>query len=267
MAPVVVFARAAPAGPILFGVFMRRNLYMAAFLAVLLVACAGGFWGARVFFNRMQNDFTPRTGWTPAATDLATVGTPAPGPTDAEATSAAIATEPRLATATVLVVPAPVTDQPAVLTPEPTWTAGVELPTIEPGFATETPVGGDIATPEPSATPIPAYPFALARAVRYTSGDCPGTYALGLVTDRNGNPLPGIRLSLVDEFGNASTAVTKPGPGDTGRYDFPMGGPPRRFFITVVDDAERPLSPSIEVLHDLPPQEGKGCRWIDWRRN
>ncbi len=79
--------------------------------------------------------------------------------------------------------------------------------------------------------------------MRYSNGDCPGTYALGTVTDRSGAPIAGVRLSLVDEYGNAATAVTKPGPGDTGRYDFPMGGPPRRFYMTVVDEGGRALSP------------------------
>lgn len=252
--------------------YMRRNLYIAAFVVVLLIACAGGFIGGRVLLNRLQGDFAPRGGSTPspsgpteiaqvvptaAATEPAAQGTQAPGPT-----------------ATMLVVPAPVTDQPAVLTPEPTWTAGVEIPTLEvllpgqtPGVEGQTPSLEGSATPEPSATPIPAYPYALAHAVRYSNGDCPGAYALGTVTDRNGNPLPGVRLSLIDEYGNRESAVTKPGPADTGRYDFPMGGPPRRFFMSVVDEAGRPLSPEVEILHDLAPQQGKGCRWVDWRKS
>ncbi len=253
---------------------MRRNLYIAAFVAILLIACIGGFVGGRILLQRLQGDFTPRTGQTPASTTVAQAATPA-----AEA-QAPVSTEPaaatRRATATMLVVPAPVTDQPQVLTPEPTWTAGVELPTSEPGapgfpqltpFDEGTPAQDGSATPEPSATPIPAYPFVLAHAVRYTTGDCPGDYALGTVTDSSGNPLPGVRLSLVDEYGNASTAVSKPGPGDTGRYDFPMGGPPRRFFMSVVDEAGKALSPRVEILHELAPQEGKGCRWVDWRRS
>jgi hypothetical protein len=244
---------------------MRRNLYIAAFVAVLVIACVGGFVAGRVLLARLQNDFTPRNETTPApaaATAIAQAGA-----TEAATAAPPVASTVRRATATVLVVPAPVTDQPAVLTPEPTWTPGVELPTSEPGLLVETPVEGGLPTAEPSATPIPAYQFSLARPVRYTSGDCPGTYALGVATDRNGNPLPGIRLSLVDEYGNASTALTKPGPGDTGHYDFPMGGPARRFYISIVDDAGHALSPQVEILHDLAPEEGKTCRWVDWRRN
>jgi hypothetical protein len=255
-----------------FGVFMRRNVYIIAFVAVLLVACIGGFLAARVFFARMQDDFALRPEATPAPS--ATVE-----PVFAPVETAEVVTEEREATATprptstVLVVAAPVTDQPQVLaTPQPTWTAGVVLPTsdfvLDP-LATLVALEGTstFGTPEPSVTPFSAFAFALARPVRYSSGDCPGTYALGLVTDRNGGPLPGVRLSLVDEYGNATTAVTKPGPGDTGRYDFPMGGPPRRFYLTIVDEAGRSLSPRVEILHDLAPQEGNGCRWVDWQRN
>ncbi len=249
---------------------MRRNLYIAAFVAVLLVACVGGFVGGRVLLQRLQGDFTPRNGQTtqPTSLLLATQAPVAEVPTQQApaATQPAAATAPR-ATATMLVVPAPVTDQPAVLTPEPTWTAGIELPTLEAGLPSATPLGAAEVTPEPSATPLSDFPYVLVHPVRYTSGDCPGTYALGTVTDRSGKPLPGIRLSMTDEYGNQFSATTKPGPGDTGHYDFPMGGPARRFYMTVVDEAGRPQSPRVEILHDLAPYEGKGCRWVDWRRS
>ena len=36
---------------------------------------------------------------------------------------------------------------------------------------------------------------------------------------------------------------------------------------SLVDEVGRPLSPRVELLHDLPPEQGKGCRWVDWRRS
>ena len=258
---------------------MQRNTYIALFIVILLIACVGGFLGGRVLLQRLQTDFTARddvTTPTPTlgGTPVAQADTPAP-PADAPAATAG--PQP---TNTIMVVPAPVTDQPPILslTPEPTWTAGVALPTTDFALSTATaeflPINGtpfitdtfDL-TPFPSATPAGAFLYNLRGSVRYTTGDCPGTYALGIVSDRSGNPLPNIRLSLVDEYGNAANAVTKPGPGDTGRYDFPMSGPARRFYISIVDDSGRALSPRVEILHDLPPQEGKGCRWVDWRRS
>ncbi len=245
---------------------MRRNLYIAAFVAILLIACIGGFIGGRVLLSRLQGDFSTQADATATPGVVAQARTSTAAAPQELGTVPAAATQAPRATSTVLVVPAPVTDQPAVLTPEPTWTAGVDLPTSEVPLPVETPFVEGTLGPEPSATPIPAYPFVLARPVRYSSNDCPGAYALGAVTDRSGNPLPGIRLKLIDEFGNAATAVTKPGPGDTGRYDFPMGGPGRKFYMSVVDASDRPLSAEVEILHDLAPQEGKTCRWVDWRR-
>lgn len=257
---------------------MQRNVYIALFVVILLIACVGGFIGGRVLLQRLQSDFTPReAGATAVAgTPIAQAETVTAEPLSTEA---AVATEAPQPTSTVLVVPAPVTDQPPLLdqTPEPTWTAGVALPTTDFALPTATPeflpidgtpFSGSLVdiTPLPSATSAGSFPFSLRGAVRYSSGDCPGTYALGVVTDRSGNPLAGVRLSLIDEFGNAQGAVTKPGPGDTGRYDFPMSGPPRRFYMTVVDEADRAISPRVEILHDLAPQEGKSCRWVDWRR-
>lgn len=256
---------------------MRRNLYIAAFVAVLLIACIGGVLGGRILLQRLQGDFTSRPTTTAPTRSISPTPelTAAPTAAAAESTPEPAATAPR-ATRTVLVVPAPVTDQPTLFTPEPTWTPGVELPANLPtlalpgsgaGLPALTPLAEGEGTPAPSATALPNFPYVLAHTVRYTSGDCPGTYALGIVTDRAGNPLPGIHINMTDEYGNVFTAATKPGPGDTGRYDFPMGGPARRFYMTIVDDAGRPQSQSVEILHDLPPQEGKGCRWVDWRRS
>jgi len=240
---------------------MKRSVYIALFVVVLLAAGIGGFLGARALLNQLQQDFGPREGWTPVPTTPIEVSE---ADTAAAEVAASPTPEPRRATATMLVVPAPATGLPPLdaASPEPTWTAGVDLPIAE-FMPLETPLD---VTPEPSATPNLVFPFVLARAVRYSNGDCPGTYALGTVTDRAGNPLAGVRLYLVDEYGNEATAVTKPGPGDTGRYDFPMGGPPRRFSMTVVDEAGNPLSAGVEILHELPPQEGQNCRWVDWRR-
>lgn len=245
---------------------MKRSVYIAGFVLVLLTACVAGVVGGRLLLNRLQQDFGIREEWTPAPTSAVAVVASETSTPDVLPAPEATATRPP---ATVLVVPAPVTDQPPLLStaPEPTWTPGVALPTTSFVPLEQLGQGDGTATPEPSATPIPAYPYTLARSVRYSNGDCPGTYALGTVTDRSGAPIAGVRLSLVDEYGNAATAVTKPGPGDTGRYDFPMGGPPRRFYMTVVDEAGRALSPRVEILHDLPPQQGNGCRWVDWRRN
>ena len=96
-------------------------------------------------------------------------------------------------------------------------------------------------------------------------GDCPGNYILGVVTDRGGIPLPDVRLRLVDEYSNGELKVTKEG-ADAGRYDFPIFGPPRRFFLTVVDGSTRPISPRIEIQYGVGADARTSCHWADWQR-
>jgi len=77
--------------------------------------------------------------------------------------------------------------------------------------------------------------------------------------------LSDIRLVLVDEYGNQDVKLTKSG-ADAGRYDFPIFGPPRKFYLTVVDGNEQPISPQVEILHGLGANAQATCHWIDWRR-
>jgi hypothetical protein len=39
---------------------MQRNIYIALFVIILLIACLGGFLGGRVLLQRLQSDFTAR---------------------------------------------------------------------------------------------------------------------------------------------------------------------------------------------------------------
>lgn len=235
---------------------MRQRGYIIAFVLLLLLACVGGFFGGRLLLARLQQDFGPQAGWTPAPqagwTPEALAPTAQAGgqpmPTVAPAAGQAPAPAPT-ATATALVVATP-----------------LDAPTLAPVSPTPalSPVEAETETPSP--TPAPAYPYALARPVRHSAGDCPGTYILGQVTDRAGNPLPDVRLYLVDQYGNAATAVSKSGASDAGRYDFPIGGPARRFFLTVIGADGRQLSPQVEIGYGLAPDPQATCHWVDWTR-
>lgn len=235
---------------------MRQRGYIIAFVLVLLLACVGGFFGGRLLLARLQQDFGPQAGWTPApqagwtpAASAPTVqadGRPAP-----TAGAGARPTLPPRPIATALAAATPTA--PAVL-PSPT-SALVEAETETPS-----------PTPAVSPTPTQAYLYALARPVRHSTGDCPGTYILGQVTDRAGNPLPDVRLYLVDQYGNAAMAISKSGATDAGRYDFPIGGPARRFFLTVIDAGGQQLSPQVEIGYGLAPDPQATCHWVDWRR-
>ena len=85
------------------------------------------------------------------------------------------------------------------------------------------------------------------------------------MTDPGGAALPEVRLRLADEYGNEESKMTKGG-ADAGRYDFPIFGPPRRFYLSVVDGNARPLSTRTEIPHGVGADAQAQCHWVDWRR-
>jgi hypothetical protein len=234
---------------------MRQRGYVIAFVLVLLTACVGGFFGGRFLIGRLQRDFGSQATWAPPTVPVPSrTGGATPGiaanasPTSSQARS----TRPVLAT--------PVPTRFLVTVPAP---AGAETPVSDVASPEPTPTETETAVPSPS--PQPVFPFLLARSVRHSTGDCPGAYILGQVTDRSGAPLPDVRLRLVDEYGNEEFKVTKGG-ADAGRYDFPIFGPPRRFYLTVADGGARPLSMRVEIPHGLGADPQAQCHWVDWQR-
>ncbi len=233
---------------------MHRG-YLVAFVLVLLVACAGGFFGGRFVIRRLQQDFGAQTTWAPPTGTLpAGEGkvTPASALTVRPGSSPSSAARPTPATVApariVVTVPAPV---------------GVAPQTTD--TATPEPISLETETVSPSPSPLATFAFRLARPLRHSTGDCPGSYILGLVTDRGGAPLSDVRLLLADEYGNQEVQVTKAG-SDAGRYDFPLFGPPRQFYLSVADSDGYPLSPRIEISHGLGADAQATCHWADWQR-
>ncbi len=226
---------------------MSQRYAILVFLVAVLVLCAGAYVVGRLIRPASQAEFRSRPAWTPpgatpasqpgatlAARGAATLGTP--GWTATPATRAAI-TPARGSTA------------------EP---AGLPTQTSSP-----TPTTTATLTPEAAAT---AFAFELARPVRHSSGDCPGSYILGRVTEAQGGPLANARLKLSDEYGNQQVQTTKTGASEVGRYDFPLFGAPRRFYLSVVDAQGRPLSPAIEVPHGVGASPQATCHWVDWQQ-
>jgi hypothetical protein len=140
-------------------------------------------------------------------------------------------------------------------------TPAIEQTPVE--LISEEPTSTETSLPSPS--PVSGFAFDLTRPVRHGSGDCPGTYILGQIADRTGNALPDVRLRLVDEYNNQQTTATKSG-ADAGRFDFPIFGPPRRFYLTVVDGSGQPVSPRIEIQHGSGADAQATCHWVDWQR-
>lgn len=233
---------------------MRQRGYVIAFVFMLLAACAGGFFGGRFLLRRLQQDFGSQATWSPPTAPApavpAPVATPSPGPSGARTPVPATVVSTRI----VITVQAPAGAQ--ILTEVPP--APTETPAAE-----ATPIAAETALPGPSPTPASLY--VLARPVRHSSGDCPGSYIQGTVRDRADGPLPDVRLLLADEYGNQELAATKTG-SDAGRYDFPIFGPPRRFYLSVVDAGNRPLSPEVEISHGVGADPEARCHWVDWQR-
>ena len=236
---------------------MRQRGYLIAFVLVLLIACVGGFVGGRFLIRRLQQDFGSQATWAPptvaasAQTEDATPGAAANvRPTSSQPRS----TPPVLAT--------PIPTRILVTVPAP---AGAETPASDMASPEPEPTPTETETATPSPLPEAAFSFLLARPLRHSTGDCPGAYILGLVTDRSGAPLPDVRLLLVDEYGNQEAKVTKGG-ADAGRFDFPIFGPPRRFYLSVVDAGGSPLSPRVEIPHRVGAGAQATCHWADWQR-
>jgi hypothetical protein len=236
---------------------MRQRIYAVALVLLLAAIVVGAFFGGRFVIQRFRQDFQFRREWSPSE------WTPSPATT--------VPTIPPAPTAhpsnTPIVVPTPIAPSPEPYTPAPAATSRPTEEITPVSEQTAAPIAQPSETPTSESTQVSSEPFQAKAAVRYTRGDCGGTYVLGFVMDRAGERLPGIRLRLEDEYDNEAFAVTKAGQADLGRYDFPVAGPPRRFSIAIVDESGSTLSPPVGVVYygDSPDAQAT-CYWIDWQR-
>ncbi len=245
---------------------MGQRGYTVAFFLVLLAACAGAFFGGRFLFSRLTGARAQPT-WAPPVATTAEEAALATFTTDAPPAQETVAPEqaetPAPAQPTRIATPLRL-----ILTPfvPPT-------PTFEPSSTPEPPSPTPAVTATATLTPtaVSLYPFVLAGPVRNlnSTGDCNGAanLILGRVLDRSGNPLPDIRLHLVDEF-NAVNDIkaTKSGANEAGRYDFPLFGPGRLYILTVVDANGSPLSERIAIEHGVGANAKATCHWVDWKQ-
>ena len=225
---------------------MNSRVYAVAFLLVLVVGCAGAYLGLRLVVGNPPS-FLSRPAWTPA-----------PAGTSVPTTAGTPGTEPGQ--------PTTPTTFPVITPAIPALTPVIHsTPTSTPSII-PAPEGTETATP--TSTTNPAYAFVQKGQVRHTAsgGECPGDSIRGTVVDQSGNPLPGVRLWLVDEYGNEDFKTSKGEQVDLGKYDFPIFGPPRKFYLTVLNGVGHPDSPRIEIIHKRPPNEGFACHFVDWQR-
>jgi penicillin-binding protein 1C len=126
------------------------------------------------------------------------------------------------------------------------------------------PVAGDTAQPVTAAPPAPAGPgaYGLAQPVTHHR-ECPGNYIMGRVLNAAGGPVAGVRLTMVDQWGNRAEAVSKSGATDYGSYDFPLNPFANRYTVTVVDGSGRPISAPVTVEH-LQGAGNAPCHTVIW---
>jgi hypothetical protein len=181
--------------------------------------------------------------WTPMPTVTST-GTPTetPSPT---ATSTA--------TPTLTATPNP-TDTPT-MTQMPTATSTfTPMPTSTPVLPTDTPTPSYQFLPDGPARPDMSHPCP----------GCPraGAYIIGTVRDAGGNPLGGVRLVCYADWHRYPVVGSKGG-GEVGQYDCRIDQANATFYVVVLDETDRPISPEAAVDFDLLVS----CRYIqDWRR-
>ena len=124
------------------------------------------------------------------------------------------------------------------------------------------PVTGDTSLPVQAVSPTD-FRYALARPVEHHSS-CPGNYIVGQVLNRQGAPVAGVHVVMVDEWGNRSDAVSKSGEGDFGSYDFAIHSFANHYTLTVLDPAGSVASPSVTVEHLQGAAGDAPCHTVVW---
>lgn len=155
------------------------------------------------------------------------------------------------------------------LTPSPTFSptpSPSPIPSPTPIFIpspspTFTPTPHLIPTPTP--TPVP-YLFTLSSPVRpAVERGCFIGSIFGFIRDPAGNPLAGVRVKVFNPWGYEAVTVSKSGP-DQGYYDVILSTEPSIWYVVVIDEKGRELSPRVTVEHK---NGSPACHYqVDWVR-
>jgi len=93
---------------------------------------------------------------------------------------------------------------------------------------------------------------------------CPGNYVMGTVVNKEGAPLPGIRLEMTDQWGNHTYATSKSGQSDYGMFDFPIygGDGAQNLQLAVVDGNNNPTGAAVIVPHKMDAASDTPCHHV-----
>ncbi len=249
-------------------------------LIILIVGCytvAGVFYGGEALFSfgngeevrptavvvLIQPTLTPLSGASSSPASPTPLFQP-PTPAAPSPTTETMGEEPIPPTFT----PAPDPTEPPTATPVPPTVAlpsPTSFPTSTPAPPTQTPVP-PTQTPVPPS-PTPPYLFRVSAAGPDFGRGCSGQYIYGYVRNAGGAPMSGIRVRAYNQWGYqldpASSKVDPPG-----WYDIPITEEATLWYVQVVDAANNPLSPVVEVPHTGRFVEGSEACWhqVDFAR-
>ncbi len=234
---------------------MNQRGYTIAFAVVLLAVCLGAFFGGRYIYKQIVGG--------PAAAGAAWV------PPEQRTPQPVVVTTSSLPQEVGTLEPAPTSAPASLPTLEAVLTPFVPpSPTFEPTDTPAPPTVPILQVETETVTPLltAAYEY-VAATPRNTNGDCAGNLILGRVVDRNGKPVAGLRMHLTDEYGVENTVkLTKSEPVDLGRYDFPLSGPGRHYFLRIEDGSGQPISEVVDIAHGIGSTSKASCHWVDWKQ-
>ncbi len=131
-----------------------------------------------------------------------------------------------------------------------------------------TPPTESTPAPEAGAPPAPGYSFVAVGppAPDYGRG-CSGHYIFGEVYNSGGEPLSGVHIRAVDQWGNVYENTSK-NPPDQGMYDIPVNNVATSYQVSVVDEANVALSTPVVVTDTGQFVDGSEACWnrLDWQQ-
>lgn len=247
----------------------EKTLSAIAFALVLIFVVIAGL----VVYANVRGQLGPPVPAQPAEEVLISPTTPpAPGSTAVLIATVPIAPPEEEALSTPTATPAlPAATPTPARTLAPTIQVVTPTPTVMPAVSkTPTPTGTR-PTPTRSVWPTPtrpgSYTFYLdGDVVHDASAGCMAQYIRGIVQDRAGNPLEGVRIKAYDIWGNEVFSTSKGGV-DVGKWDIVLGPTDNIWHVVVVDAAGQELSPVAVVPHHQEgPFEDACVHIVNWRR-
>jgi len=144
-------------------------------------------------------------------------------------------------------------------------------PTITPRSGTKTPTPADGTSPTTgptsTATLSSLYTFYLDGGVVHDmETSCVAQYIRGMVWNKAGDPLEGVRLKAYDLWGNEVVTTSKGG-AEAGKWDIVLGGTENIWKVVILDAAGLEISPVAVVPHHQEDEFKGACvHIVNWRR-